>query len=50
MKELYQIAVEYVMDFYGLSYEDATELYKDEIEAAVRLFQKGILTLEGNDL
>ncbi len=36
-------AIEFVMNFYNISRDDAIKLYWDEIEAAMRLIDNGVI-------
>lgn len=46
MKELYQAALEFVMNFYNVSCQDAIDFYKDEIKSAMNLIEKGVIPRE----
>lgn len=37
----YDLAVKFIADFYGVSEVDAVELYKDEIDAYLKLIEMG---------
>ena len=40
---MYQQALDFVCKFYKISKQIAVDYYQDEIEAAIKLIQKGII-------